>query len=166
MGPKKFPWVHLEPISVPYRLSPIGDTVCTWYKSAFQTEVLRRFYSCFRVCWIGTQAEVSTRQLASEILDSVVTSAFQGRPDDAFTAVQEHSSSSDDEDGSDSGNEESNLHCVASDRSRCYVQRWELSFTLDFVVIGLLWFRYEKSADFWQQSRKARAMLISDHKIS
>ena len=50
--------------------------------------------------------QVSSRQLASEILDCLVTKAFQGRPD-AFTAVQEPSSSSDDDEGSDSGNEES-----------------------------------------------------------
>ena len=54
-------------------------------------------------------AEVSSRQLASEILDGLVTKAFQGSRPGAFTAVQEPASSSDDDSGSDddddSGNE-------------------------------------------------------------
>ena len=58
------------------------------------------------------EGEVPSRQLASEILESVVTTALEGkRPADAFTAVQEPSSSegSDTDDDDDSGNEESNL---------------------------------------------------------
>ena len=64
------------------------------------------------------EGEVPSRQLASEILESVVTTALEGkRPADAFTAVQEPSSSEgSDTDDDDSGNEESNspVHAVST----------------------------------------------------
>ena len=54
-------------------------------------------------------SDVSPRQMASEILAGLVTTASKGsRPDNAFTAVQEPSSGSEDEEDSDtddSGNE-------------------------------------------------------------
>ena len=57
----------------------------------------------------GGTAEISALKLASDILDSVVTAAIPHRSD-AFTAVQEPSADSTDDDSSDDSGNEAGVH--------------------------------------------------------